>query len=71
MKSIKRPFPNGGTETIQCSLTDLERESIWVVRTLVAIDINKVPEEKKEKAKKFKEYEPGYLHPEISQLFLL
>ena len=39
-----------------------------VYRTLVAFEINKVPEEKKEKAKKFKEYEPGYLHVDVTYL---
>jgi len=32
-----------------------------VYRTLVGFGINKIPQEKKEKAKKFKEYEPGFL----------
>jgi transposase-like protein len=39
-----------------------------VYRTLVAFEINKVPEEKKEKAKQFKEYEPGYLHVDVTYL---
>jgi transposase InsO family protein len=39
-----------------------------VYRTLVAFEINRVPEEKKEKAKKFKEYEPGYLHVDVTYL---
>ncbi len=39
-----------------------------VYRTLVAFDINRVPEEKKEKAKQFKEYEPGYLHVDVTYL---
>ena len=83
-------------QTIQRSLTDLEREVIRVVRTLTwielddlvdsalpsipkanrsnvyrtlrAFEINKVPEEKKEQAKKFKEYEPGYLHIDVTYL---
>lgn len=37
-----------------------------VYRTLVSFGINKIPEEKKEKAKKFKEYEPGFLHLDVT-----
>ena len=37
-----------------------------VYRTLVGFDINKIPEEKKEKAKKFKEYDPGFLHVDVT-----
>ncbi len=37
-------------------------------RTLKAFDINRVPQEQKEKAKKFKEYEPGYLHIDVTYL---
>lgn len=37
-----------------------------VYRVLVKEGLNKVPEEKKEKAKKFKEYEPGYLHIDVT-----
>ncbi len=39
-----------------------------VYRTLRAFDISRVPEEKKEQAKKFKEYEPGYLHIDVTYL---
>ena len=37
-----------------------------VYRTLVGFGINKIPEERKEKAKKFKEYEPGFLHVDVT-----
>ena len=37
-----------------------------VYRTMVSFGINKIPEEKKEKAKKFKEYEPGFLHVDVT-----
>jgi len=30
--------------------------------------VNKVPEKEKEKAKKFKEYDPGYLHNDVTYL---
>lgn len=39
-----------------------------VYRTLVFFKINKKPVEQKEKAKKFKEYEPGYLHVDVTYL---
>ena len=39
-----------------------------VYRTFVNQKINKVPEKEKDKAKKFKEYEPGYLHIDVTYL---
>lgn len=39
-----------------------------VYRTLLAFDINTVPKEKKEQAKAFKEYDPGYLHIDVTYL---
>jgi len=39
-----------------------------VYRTFVHEEINKVPEKEKDKAKKFKEYEPGYLHIDVTYL---
>jgi transposase InsO family protein len=39
-----------------------------VYRTLLAENLNKVPLEKREVAKKFKEYEPGYLHLDVTYL---
>ena len=39
-----------------------------VYRVFVKEGINKKPEEEKEKAKKFKEYEPGYLHIDVTYL---
>lgn len=39
-----------------------------VYRTLVRFNINKVPTEQKEKAKKFKAYDPGYLHIDVTYL---
>ncbi len=39
-----------------------------VYRTFVHEGINKVPEKEKDKAKKFKEYEPGYLHIDVTYL---
>lgn len=37
-------------------------------RTLRAFEINQVPQEQKAKAKKFKEYKPGYLHIDVTYL---
>ncbi len=37
-------------------------------RTLRDFGVNRVPEEQKEQAKKFKEYEPGYLHMDVTYL---
>jgi hypothetical protein len=39
-----------------------------IYRTLKAFNINNVPEEQKAKAKKFKGYEPAYLHINITYL---
>ena len=39
-----------------------------VYRTFIKEGINKKPEDEKEKAKKFKEYEPGYLHMDVTYL---
>lgn len=39
-----------------------------VYRILVKEGINRVPKDKKELAKKFKEYEPGYLHIDVTYL---
>ena len=39
-----------------------------VYRTFVREGINKVPQKEKDKAKKFKEYEPGYLHIDVTYL---
>lgn len=39
-----------------------------VYRVFVANNINKVPQKEKEKAKKFKEYAPGFLHLDVTYL---
>lgn len=44
----------------------ISRSSVY--RCFVAEKINKIPQEKKDKAKKFKEYEPGYLHMDVTYL---
>lgn len=39
-----------------------------IYRTLVEFDINTVPKEKKDEAKKFKEYKPGFIHVDVTYL---
>jgi len=46
--------------------TTITRSSVY--RTFCRNNINKVPQEKRDKAKKFKEYEPGYLHIDVTYL---
>lgn len=46
--------------------TKISRSSIY--RYFVKEGINKVPQEKKDKAKKFKAYKPGYLHIDVTYL---
>ena len=41
---------------------------ISVYRCFVKEKINRIPEQNKEKAKQFKEYEPGYLHIDVTYL---
>ncbi|MCP4054889.1 MAG: transposase family protein, partial [Mesoflavibacter sp.] len=83
-------------KTIYRALSDIERETIRVIRTLTWLElddltdsvlplmpkanrsnvyrtlchfgINQVPHEKKQQAKKFKEYEPGFLHIDVTYL---
>lgn len=45
---------------------NISRSSVY--RCLVKEQINKVPEEKREKAKKFKAYSPGFLHIDVTYL---
>jgi transposase-like protein len=44
----------------------ISRSSVY--RCFVKENIHQIPQEKKEKAKKFKEYEPGYLHIDVTYL---
>ena len=53
-------------DTVLPSIPQANRSNVY--RTLRAFEINRVPEEKKEQAKKFKEYEPGYLHIDVTYL---
>jgi len=54
------------TETISSAIPNANRSNVY--RTLKSFDINRVPEDKKEEAKKFKEYEPGFLHIDVTYL---
>ena len=49
-------------------LTEPGKVRSAVYRTFVREGINKVPEKEKEKAKKFKEYDPGFLHIDVTYL---
>ena len=54
------------TEAICIENPEKTRSAVY--RTFVREGINKVPEKQKEKAKKFKEYNPGYLHIDVTYL---
>jgi transposase-like protein len=45
---------------------DVSRSAVY--RCLLRENLNKVPSEVREKAKKFKEYDPGYLHVDVTYL---
>ena len=53
-------------DTVTSSIPAANRSNVY--RTLIANNINTVPQEKKAKAKLFKEYEPGYLHIDVTYL---
>ena len=48
------------------NITNANRSNVY--RTLCRYNINTVPQEQKDKAKIFKEYEPGYLHIDVTYL---
>jgi transposase-like protein len=54
------------TETFFPENPETRRSAVY--RIFVREKINKVPEKEKEKVKKFKEYEPGYLHIDVTYL---
>ncbi|CAC9524175.1 Mobile element protein, partial [uncultured Gammaproteobacteria bacterium] len=54
------------TDSINACMPNANRSNIY--RTLVHFDINKVPQERKQQASIFKEYEPGYLHIDVTYL---
>ena len=54
------------TEAMRPLEPDKIRSAVY--RTFVRVGVNKVPEKVKEKAKKFKEYDPGYLHIDVTYL---
>ena len=54
------------TETVFPDNPNSKRSAVY--RVFKKEGINRMPEEEKEKAKKFKEYEPGYLHIDVTYL---
>ena len=54
------------TEAVNPDEPEKMRSAVY--RTFVREGINKVPEKEKEKAKKFKEYDPGFLHMDVTYL---
>ncbi|MCF6184648.1 MAG: integrase core domain-containing protein [Bacteroidales bacterium] len=54
------------TDTVADVISKANRSNVY--RTLKAFDISRVPVEEKAKAKQFKEYEPGYLHIDVTYL---
>ena len=53
-------------DSVLPSIPKASRSNVY--RRLRDFGVNRVPEEKKEQAKKFKEYEPGYLHIDVTYL---
>lgn len=67
IKSVRKStwLPLDEIEEIALQLNpSVSRSAVY--RTLCAADLNKVPQKEREKAKKFKEYEPGYLHVDVT-----
>lgn len=54
------------TEAINLDNPEKIRSAVY--RVFVREGINKVPQKEKDKAKKFKEYEPGYLHMDVTYM---
>jgi len=54
------------SDTICDVIPHANRSNIY--RTLKSFNINQIPKDKKEKAKKFKEYKPGFLHIDVTYL---
>jgi len=53
-------------DIVSSSIPKANRSNVY--RTLKAFNINTVPVEQKAKAKKLKEYEPGFLHIDVTYL---
>jgi transposase InsO family protein len=53
-------------DMLQVTNPSITRSAVY--RTFVAEKINTTPQEKKEKAKTFKQYKPGYLHIDVTYL---
>lgn len=53
-------------EIVQQLNSSASRSAVY--RTLCAAGLNKVPQQERDKAKKFKDYEPGFLHIDVTYL---
>jgi transposase InsO family protein len=53
-------------DTVSTVIPNAKRSN--VSRTLQSLGISRIPEEKRAEAKKFKEYEPGYLHIDVTYM---
>lgn len=53
-------------DCVSPSIPKANRSNVY--RALVDFGVNRVPEEKREKAQQFKEYEPGYIHVDVTYL---
>ena len=53
-------------DTLAKVIPNSNRSNIY--RTLVDFDINTVPKDKRDEAKKFKEYKPGFIHVDVTYL---
>jgi transposase InsO family protein len=53
-------------DTMSETIPKANRSNVY--RTLKAFEVNRVPKEQKTKAKKFKEYQPGFLHIDVTYL---
>ncbi len=53
-------------DTVSTVISNANRSN--VSRILQSLGISKIPEEKRAEAKKFKEYEPGYLHIDVTYM---
>ena len=53
-------------DTVSTVIPQAKRSN--VSRTLQSLGISRIPEKKRAEAKKFKEYEPGYLHIDVTYM---
>ncbi len=53
-------------DVLEGTIPEVSRSTVY--RTLCALGLNKVPLPQRERAKRFKEYQPGYLHMDVTYL---